>query len=113
MLFPAIVWLFIQFSMSGVFIGSSANAMPVEICSSFGIQTILIDMETGEPTEEASSSSCDWCHSFSVVTDPATRHDVTWTAFDQNYKLLLPELPASRDPLHVVADFQSRAPPLL
>ncbi|WP_138935138.1 DUF2946 family protein [Roseovarius arcticus] len=113
MLLPALAWLFIQFSMAGVMLGSSANAMQVEICSSFGIQTISIDPETGEPVEQAVGNGCDWCQSFGVMVDMATRNDVTWSEFERDHTRRLPVLPPMFGPMRLVADFQSRAPPLL
>ena len=113
MLLPAVAWLFIQFGMSGIVLGSSANAMQIEICSPFGIQTISIDPETGEPTEQAVGSGCDWCHSFGVMVDTATRDDVSWSEFNRDYSRLLPVLAPMIGPMRLVADFQSRAPPTL
>ncbi len=113
MLLPAVAWLFIQFSMSGIILGSPANAMQVEICSPFGIQMIAIDPETGEPIEQAMGSGCDWCQSFGVMVDAATRHNVAWYPFDRNHKRLLPVLAPMVCPMRLVADFQSRAPPTL
>ena len=113
MLFSALAWLFIQFSMSGIMLGSSANAMQIEICSSFGIQTISIDLETGEPTKQVAGSGCDWCQSFGVMVDAATRHDVRWSTFEQDHTKLLPVLPPMVGPMHLVANFHSRAPPIL
>lgn len=107
-------WLFIQFTMAGVFIGSSANAMQIEICSPFGIQTIMIDPETGEPMEPvASGDGCDWCQSFGLIIDTAERADEGWQALahDDRYKLAL--APQMNKLLWPVADYQGRAPPLL
>ncbi|WP_083100859.1 DUF2946 family protein [Pseudophaeobacter leonis] len=113
MLFPAVAWLFIQFSMSGLILGTSANAMQVEICSRFGIQTISINPDTGEPTEQAIGSGCDWCQSFGATIDIATRHDVAWSAFERDHTQILPASPRMHVPLRLVAGFQSRAPPIL
>ncbi|MGJ8561775.1 MAG: DUF2946 family protein [Litorimonas sp.] len=113
MLFPAFAWLFIQFSMSGLMLGTSANAMQIEICSPYGIQTISIDLETGEPAEQVVGSGCDWCQSFGTTIDTATRPDVAWTAFESDHTRLLPASPAMHAPLRLVAGFQSRAPPPL
>jgi hypothetical protein len=113
MLFPALAWLFVQFSMSGLMLGSSANAMQVEICSPFGIQTISIDPETGEPVEHAVGGGCDWCQSFGTMIDTATRSDVTWSEFNRDYTRLLPVLAPMAGSMRLVADFHSRAPPIL
>lgn len=114
LLFPALTWLFIQLAMAGVFVGSSAGAMQIEICSSFGVQTITIDPKTGEPVEPvASSDGCDWCQSFGHVLDTAERGDIGWHALtgDYQHKQLL-ALPLHK-PLHLIADNKSRAPPIL
>lgn len=111
MLFPAVTWLFIQFSMSGIVLGTSANAMQIEICSPFGAQTITIDPETGEPTEQAIANGCDWCQSFSIAVDTASRSDVVWSNFERNYAQLLPVLAPVMGPIRLAAGFQSRAPP--
>ena len=113
MLLPAVAWLFIQFSMSGIMLGSSANAMQIEICSPFGIQTISIDPVTGEPSEQAIGSGCDWCQSFGVMADTAKRDDVAWSAFECDHHETLPVSAPMHMPLRLVADFQSRAPPTL
>ncbi len=114
MLLPAISWLFIQFAMTGVMVGSSANGMQVEICSPFGIQQITIDPETGEPTEPAlGNEGCDWCQSFGLVVDTAERGDVDWQLLAQSHQKLLPLAPSRHTPLRLTADYNSRAPPAL
>jgi hypothetical protein len=113
MLFPAVTWLFIQFAMSGVVLGSSANAMQIEICSPFGVQQIMIDPETGEPVDPVVENGCDWCHSFGAAIDTAERGDVGWAVLDQSFHVLLSSPPPPHSPLRLVADFQSRAPPAL
>lgn len=114
LLFPALTWLFIQFSMAGVMVGSSANAMEIEICSPFGIQVISIDLETGEPVEPVGAgNSCDWCQSFGLIVDTAERGAVDWTTMACGEQQNLALSPAPHTPLRLVADYQSRAPPIL
>ena len=113
MLFPAFAWLFVQFSMSGLVLGTSANAMQIEICLPYGIETVSIDLETGEPTEQVVGNGCDWCQSFGTTIDTATRPDVAWSAFECDYTRRLPASPVMHAPLLLVAGFQSRAPPTL
>ena len=114
LLFPALSWLFIQFAMSGVMIGSSANAMQIEICSPFGVQQITIDPETGEPVEPVmGGGDCDWCQSFGLIVDTAERGDVGWVIMERDYQRKLVLAPPPYKPLRLVADYQSRAPPLL
>lgn len=106
-------WLFVQFSMSGIMMGTPANAMQIEICSPFGIETISIDPETGEPAKQVVGGGCDWCQSFGAVIDTAMRDDSLWSKFERDHKCLLPTLAPIHTPLRLVADFQSRAPPIL
>lgn len=113
-LFPALTWLFIQFTMSGMMIGSSADAMQIEICSPFGIQQITIDPETGEPVEPiASGDGCDWCQSFGLIVDTANRGAVDWAVMARTYQNRLTLAPPPHKPLRLSADYQSRAPPIL
>ena len=111
MLFPALTWLFIQFSMSGVMIGSPADAMQIEICSPFGVQQILIDPKTGEPAVPIIESDCDWCQSFGSAVEISARGDVDWAVLRPGFHFLLSAPPSLHTPLRLVADFQSRAPP--
>lgn len=114
LLFPALTWLFIQFAMAGVFVGSSAGAMQIDICSPFGIQTITIDPDTGEPVEPvASGDGCDWCQSFGLMVDTADRGDDSWQALAHDYQHKLVLAPPLHKPLHLIADYKSRAPPIL
>lgn len=113
MLFPAMAWLFVQFSMSGVMLSSSAGAMQIEICSPFGIQQISIDPETGEPVEPVIGGGCGWCQSFGVTIDTLPRKNVPWSAFECDFTRLLPTIAPMHTPLRLVADFRSRAPPFL
>lgn len=112
--FPALTWLFIQFAMSGVMLGSSADAMQITICSPLGIQQISIDPETGDPVEPAiGGESCDWCQSFGLITDDTARGDVPWVAFARTYQQKLVLTSPPRKPLRLAADYDSRAPPVL
>lgn len=114
LLFPALTWLFIQFAMSGVMLSSSADAMQVTICSPLGIQQIVLDPETGEPVEPAmSGESCDWCQSFGLITDGTARGDVPWAVFARSYQQKLAQAAPHFQPLRLVADYDSRAPPVL
>lgn len=113
-LLPAMTWLFIQFTMVGVFTGSSANAMQIEICSHFGVQTITIDPETGEPVEPiANGDGCDWCQSFGHVVDTAERGDIGWQALAHDYRYKRVLGPSLHKPQRLASDYQSRAPPVL
>lgn len=113
MLFPALAWLFIQFSMSGVMVGSSASAMEIEICSPFGVQQILIDPETGQPVDPVMAGGCDWCQAFGAAVDTAERGDVACAVLKPGLHVLLASPPLLHTPLRFVADFNSRAPPVL
>ena len=114
LLFPAVSWLFIQFAMAGVMIGSPADATQVEICSPFGIQEVTIDPETGEPIDPSvGGGDCDWCQSFGLVADTAERGNVGWNVIAWNYQYRLTLAPPPHKPLRLVADYDSRAPPLL
>lgn len=107
-------WLLIQFAMTGVIIGSSANATQIEICSPFGVQQITIDPDTGEPVEPTvGGGGCDWCHSFGLIADTSERGAVGWMAMAHDYQHLLFLAPSPHKPLRLVADYQSRAPPRL
>ena len=114
LLLPAVTWLFIQFTMSGIMLGSSANATQIEICSPFGIQKIMIDLETGEPIAPlAGETGCDWCQSFSQITDTDLGGDVDWAILAQSFQCQLVASPPPHTPLRLAAGFQSRAPPYL
>jgi hypothetical protein len=113
MLFPALTWLLIQFSMSGVMLGTSADAMQIEICTPFGVQQIEIDPETGEPVAPFVGNECDWCQSFGALADHTERADVNWVLQKPGFDLLLSSPPTLHKPLRLVAGFQSRAPPSL
>lgn len=114
LLFPALTWLFIQFSMAGMFVGSSADAMQIEICSSFGIQTITVDPDTGEPLKPVTrDDGCDWCQSFGVIVDTAKRCDDSWQALARDYQHKLVLAPPPHKPSYLIADYKSRAPPIL
>jgi hypothetical protein len=111
MLFPALTWLLIQFTMSGAMIGSPADAMQIDICSPTGVQQIFIDPETGEPTEPMAEMGCEWCQSFGAALDTAVRSDGDWADLNWKAKALLPLPPVQHKPLRLIADFHSRAPP--
>lgn len=113
MLLPALTWLFVQFSMSGIMIGAPATAMQIEICSPFGVQQIMIDFETGEPIEPIVGNDCDWCQSFGAAVDNTERTNVNWVLQKPGFQLLLSAPPTKHKPLRLVAGFQSRAPPFL
>lgn len=112
-LFPALTWLFIQLAMSGALSGSPANAMQVQICSSFGAQQIWIDPETGEPVEPAIGGDCDWCQTFGTAVGTTERGDVACAQLDGYYHLPLLAPQQHHVPLRFVSDSQSRAPPIL
>ena len=114
LLLPAVTWLFIQFTMSGIVLGSSANAMEVEICSPFGIQQVTIDPKTGEPVEQVvDGAGCDWCQSFGLIVDTGLRGDVGWVVLAQGFQHKLVLSPPPHKQLRLVAGYQSRAPPIL
>lgn len=107
-------WLLIQFAMTGVMIGSSADAMQIEICSPFGVQQVWIDPDTGEPNEPTvGGGECDWCQSFGLIADTAERGAVGWIVMAHDYQYLLVLAPPPHKPLRLVGDYQSRAPPHL
>lgn len=114
LLLPAVTWLFIQFTMSGIVLSSSADAMQIEICSPFGIQQITIDPETGEESERpVGAGKCDWCQSFGLIVDTAERGEVGWAVMARSFQHRLTLSPPPHKPLRLVADYQSRAPPSL
>jgi len=113
MILPALTWLFVQFSMSGIMVGTPATATQIEICSPFGVQQIMIDLETGEPVEPMVGGGCDWCQSFGVFADTTDRTNVNWVLHKPGFQLLLSAPPTRHTPLRLVAGFQSRAPPVL
>ena len=112
LLVPALVWLFIQFAMSGIMLGSSADAMQVEICTPFGVQQIAIDPATGEPVEQANQGQCDWCQSFGAMVDIESRTHVAWSWVQRDFSHLSAIEPQPHVSLFPVATFQSRAPPM-
>ncbi|MDE4133025.1 hypothetical protein PXK00_07875 [Phaeobacter sp. QD34_3] len=114
LLFPALTWLFIQFSMTGMMIGTSADAMQITICSADGLQQISVNPETGEPVEPAvGGEGCEWCQSFGSVTDCADRGEVSWIAIARSFQQKLVLAPPPHKPLRFVADYDSRAPPFV
>jgi hypothetical protein len=114
LLFPALTWLFIQFTMSGIMVGAPANAMQVELCTPFGIQEVTIDLETGEPVDPlVGVHGCDWCQSFGLVADTAARGDIGWVELAREFQLRLPVAAPPVKPLYLAADYHSRAPPVL
>ena len=114
LLLPAVTWLFIQFTMSGIVLGSSADAMQFEICSPFGIQQVTIDPQTGEPVEPmVGETGCDWCQSFGLITDSALRGDVDWVVLAHSFQHKLVLSPPPHKPLRLVGHYQTRAPPVL
>lgn len=86
----------------------------MEICSPFGVQQITIDPETGEPVEPtAQGADCDWCQSFGVATDVASRADIAWTTFARDFQMRVQLASSPHHILRLAADYQSRAPPVL
>ena len=113
MLFPALTWLLTQFAMTGMMGAAPANAMQIEICSSYGTTQILIDPDTGEPVEQGVTHGCDWCQSFGVAVDGTARGDVSWSALEYGFQTRA-SMAADLDPLlRLTAPFHSRAPPAL
>lgn len=111
---PTFVWLFIQFSMSGLFASTAEGAIPVELCTSGGVQQIYLDPETGAPIQTTSGGeSCEWCQSFGVITEMVPRGDVEWRAVERSFAYRLVLAPAPHKSLRPVADYHSRAPPVL
>lgn len=113
LLIPALAWLFVQFSMSGVVLAETSDGVTVEICSAFGIQEVQIDPATGQPVTSVAAHGCDWCHSFGVAITLEPRADVAWVAIAQDFQYGLALAPVPHHPLRLAADFRSRAPPVL
>jgi hypothetical protein len=113
MLFPALAWLVVQFSMSGIVYGTPAGAMQIEICSAYGAQQIDVDAGSGQPPQPGADSGCDWCHHFGATADLAARDALPWVVLARDFSRLVPPPSRLHQPLRLVADFQSRAPPYL
>ncbi len=113
MLFPALTWLLTQFAMIGLMGAAPANAMQIEICSSYGTTQILIDPDTGEPVEQVATGGCDWCQSFGVAIDIAARGNTSWSALGCGFQTRASMAADLDPPLRLTASFQSRAPPIL
>ena len=112
MLIPALAWLVVQFSMSGIMAAKPAEAMQIEICSAYGVQQIAADPATGQPPQSGAESGCDWCHHFGATIDPGTREALDWVAVARDFRRPMPTAPVHM-PRHTVAGFDSRAPPRL
>ena len=94
--------------MSGLVLGSSANAMQIEICSPSGVQLITIDPNTGEPSEPtAKGGGCDWCQSFGHFIDTSARDDLNWVVLNLSYQQNLALAPPLHKPLRLIADYHS------
>ncbi|WP_028466399.1 DUF2946 family protein [Nisaea denitrificans] len=85
-LLPAILWIAVQFAMTGVFSTPASAAYAaldsghaeqiVQICSPDGsLRTIALDAQ-GLPVQETSGAkTCDWCQSFGSFILPAPAVD--------------------------------------
>lgn len=114
LIFPALTWVAVQFAMAGGLQASPAAGLLIELCSSYGGETVVVDLDTGEPAKQAQSSSgCDWCHSFGKAVDVPPRTALDWheLALDFSHRLAL--APPPHLVLRLVGDAQSRAPPAL
>ena len=100
--------------MVGGLQASPASGLLVEFCSTFGDETVVIDLETGEPVEQTYLSGvCDWCHSFGKAIDVPPRTALDWHAMavDVSHRLTLTAPPHLV--LRLVGHARTRAPPVL
>ncbi len=84
-LLPAILWIAVQFAMTGVFstpasaayaaLSSGQAKQIVEICSPDGLRTIALDAQGRPVPASAGANTCDWCQSFGAFTLPAPTVD--------------------------------------
>ena len=85
-LLPAILWIAVQFAMTGVFstpasaayaaLGSGQAKQIVQICSPDGsLRTIALDAQGLPVQETGGAKTCDWCQSFGAFILPAPAAD--------------------------------------
>ncbi|MEP0477847.1 DUF2946 family protein [Nisaea sp.] len=84
-LLPAILWVAVQFAMTGVFSTPASAAYAallsgeaeqiVEICSSDGLRTIAVDAQGRPVPATGGANTCDWCQSFGAFILPAPTVD--------------------------------------
>ncbi|MEQ9260057.1 MAG: hypothetical protein RIG84_13285 [Roseovarius sp.] len=114
LLFPALTWIAVQVAMAGGLHAAPASGLTIELCSTFGTETLVIDLETGEPVEPARATcGCDWCHSFGKAVDLPPRAAPDWQEMAVDFAHRLTLAPPPHLVLRLVGDAQSRAPPVL
>lgn len=115
LILPALAWLVVQFAMAGGVQAETSSGVPVEICSALGVETLLVDPDTGLPVapDAAQDEGCDWCRSFGNAVDAPPRLALDWReiAFSSSRRILPADTP--RHALRLVGEVRSRAPPIL
>lgn len=114
LVFPALAWIVVQFAMAGSLHASPASGLIAELCSGPGKETVVIDLETGEPVEKTERSvGCDWCHSFGKAIDVPARTTLDWRDMAADFSLRLTLTPPPHLVLRLVGHARTRAPPVL
>lgn len=86
-LLPAILWIAVQFAMTGVFstpvsaayaaLSSGQAEQIVQVCSPDGLRTIALDAQGRPVPATGGAKTCDWCQSFGAFILPAPAVDGT------------------------------------
>lgn len=114
LIFPALTWLAVQFAMAGGLQAAPASGLMIELCSSYGNGTVVIDLETGEPVKKMEhSGGCDWCHSFGKAVDVPPRTALDWQEMAVDFSHRLTLTPPPHLVLRLVGHARTRAPPVL
>lgn len=84
-LLPAILWIAVQFAMTGVFstpasaayaaLDSGQAEQIVQICSPDGLRTVALDAQGLPVPATSGAKTCDWCQSFGAFILPAPAVD--------------------------------------
>jgi hypothetical protein len=100
--------------MAGGLQAASAPGIKVELCSDLGTETVIIDLETGEPVEQTErSGGCDWCHSFGKAIDVSPRTALDWHEMAVDFSPRVTLTPPPHLVLRRVGHAHTRAPPVL
>ncbi|WP_193173112.1 DUF2946 family protein [Nisaea nitritireducens] len=84
-LLPAILWIAVQFAMTGVFstpasaayaaLGSGQAESIVQICTPEGLKSVALDAQGVPVPATGGAKTCDWCQSFGAFILPAPTAD--------------------------------------
>jgi hypothetical protein len=124
-LLPAIAWLVAQFVMSGIMsrpaeaaglAASLAQPAPpglstVVICTPTGLELLVLDGGSDDPTRGMGGPDCKWCQAFGAapeLTPPADGAPARLDSRTLKFRILAAARLAR---LGVTTGFQSRAPP--